>query len=451
VALAYRKNKLNVGAKGTEGDGKRFSILYVDQFADRTIGLALGFARLDEKGGTPPASRAGATARRNSTAPAANLNVPYNGFNAWADQESRKRDGASATVQFKPNKNFTSTLDLFYSTFDKVKTNTGFQAPLNDAWNGNPGHYDSGGVLTQATVSGSDANSGTFNKVRAVVRNDSTSEKDKIKSIGWNNKFKIGEDWSVNADLSKSNSKRDGGIIETTAGTAQSALGTAQLDTVAYTNAGQFTPGLNYTDRSIIKLTDVQGWGGGINSPQAGYSKVFKVEDDLTGIRLSAKREPVSGPDRGSRRRPAPLRPREDPHLHRRSPGHSRPAHWPRWPCPAATPPRIPTPGGSVTVASFDSSSSIGSVYGVARKLHPDIYNKDWTTKEKVTTAFAKGDIDGEIFGLQLRGNVGLQSWPPTRSPTAFNVDRTTCASTTRTALPPPTPAAPPTPTSCPA
>jgi len=334
VALSYRKNKLNVGAKGTEGDGDRFSVLYVDQFADRTIGLALGFARLDEKGGVTSRFESWGNGQAQLNGAGPNLNVPYNGFNAWADQESRKRDGASATVQFKPSKNFSSTLDLFYSTFDKVKTNTGFQAPLNDAWNGNPGDYDSGGVhsggvLTQATVSGSDANSGTFNKVRAVVRNDSTSEKDKIKSIGWNNKFKIGEDWSINADLSKSNSKRDGGIIETTAGTAQSALGTAQLDSVAYTNAGQFTPGLNYTDRSIIKLTDVQqahrraGLG---RWHQLAASRLFQ---DLQGRGRSHRHpperqaQPVSGPHRGSRRRRTRLRPRVDAHLHRRPTGDS--------------------------------------------------------------------------------------------------------------------------------
>jgi len=427
IALSYRRNKLNVGAKGTEGDGDRFSILYVDQFADRTIGLAVGFARLDEKGGVTSRFESWGNGQAQLNGAGPNLNVPYNGFNAWADQESRKRDGASATVQFRPNKNFTSTLDLFYSTFDKVKTNTGFQAPLNDAWNGNPGDYDSGGVLTQATVSGSDANSGTFNKVRAVVRNDSTSEKDKIKSIGWNNKFKIGEDWSINADLSKSNSKRDGGVIETTAGTAQSALGTAQLDTVAYTNAGQFTPGLNYTDRSIIKLTDVQGWGGGVNSPQAGYSKIFKVEDDLTGIRLSAKRGLALGPivaaEGGLH-----LSDREKTRTFTEGrlviPGGALASVS----MPGGDTTSIPTPGGSVSVASFDSSSSIGSIYDVARKLHPDIYNKDWTTTEKVTTAFAKGDIDGEIFGLQLRGNVGLQIVATDQKSVAYNVDRTTCA-----------------------
>jgi iron complex outermembrane receptor protein len=74
----------------------------------------------------------------------------------------------------------------------------------------------------------------------------------------------------------------------------------------------------------------------------------------------------------------------------------------------------------------------------VARKLHPDIYNKDWTTTEKVTTAFAKGDIDGEIFGLQLRGNVGLQVVATDQKSVAYNVDRTTCANDQNCPPPPP-------------
>jgi iron complex outermembrane recepter protein len=428
VALSYRKNKLNVGSAGTTGSGDRFSIVYVDQFADRTIGLAIGFARLDEKGGVTSRFEGwgGGQAKLNGAGP--DLNVPYNGFNAWADQELRKRDGVSATVQFRPNKAFTSTLDVFYSTFDKVKTNTGFQAPLNDSWNGSPGDYDSGGVLTAATGA-PNVTAGTFNNVRAVVRNDSTSEKDKIKSIGWNNKFKFGDGWTANADLSSSNAKRDGGIIETTAGTAQSALKTARLDTVGFTSGGTFTPGLNYTDRSIIRLTDVQGWGGGVNSPQAGYSKIYKVEDDLTGVRLSAKKDLELGLIVGAE---------VGVHVSNREKTRSftegrlvinggGPLASVAVPGDAST--SISTPGGSIAVASFDSSSSIGSIYSVARKLDPDIYNKDWTVKEKVNTLFTKADLDGNLFGLQVRGNVGVQLVATDQSSLAFNVDRTTCKS----------------------
>jgi iron complex outermembrane receptor protein len=432
VAVAYRKAKLNVAGGGAEGDGSRFSVFYVDQFANRTIGVALGFARLDETGGVTSRFESwgggGANFPANSST---QVNVPYNGFNAWADQETRKRDGATATLQFKPNKNFTSTLDLFYSKFDKVKSSTGFQAPLNDSWNGSPGDYDSGGQLTAATLSGSNVTAGTFNKVRAVVRNDSESTKDKITSVGWNNKFKLGDTWAVDADLSRSTAKRTGGIIETTAGTAQSTLGTAQLDTVQFTNAGSFTPGLNYTDRGVIKLTDVQGWGGGVNSPQAGYSKLPLVDDTITGVRLAAKRDLSLGPitaveggvhmfDRDKTRSFTEGR------LVVRGGG---PLFSVAMPGTGTT--SIPTPGGSINVASFDSSSSVGSIYDVVRKVHPDIYNKDWRTSEKVTTLFAKGDIETKMFGLSTHGNVGLQIVNTDQSSTAFNVDRTTCASDT--------------------
>ena len=430
LALAYRSNKLNVGAGGgSEGDGKRYSVFYVDQFADRTIGVALGFARLDEKGGATSRfeSWGGGTAKLNGAG--ADLNVPYNGFNAWLDQETRKRDGYAATLQFKPNKNLTSTLDYFYSKFDKVKASTGFQAPLNDSWNGNPGDYDSGGVLTAATGA-PNVTAGTFNNVRAVVRNDSQSEKTETKALGWNTKFKFGE-WTGNVDLSQSKAKSTGGIIETTAGTAQAALRTAQLDTVQFTSGGKFTPGLNYANRSIIKLTDVQGWGGGTGSPQAGYSKLPFVDDEIKGYRFSAKKDMdlfgvISAVEGGLH---LSDRNKERSFTEGRLVISGDTTGLGSVTIPGGGVTTIPTPGGSIDVASFDSSTSVGSIYQVVSKKHPDIFNKDWKFSEKVTTAFVKGDVDTSLAGLPLRGNVGMQLVATDQSSTAFNVDRRTCTS----------------------
>ncbi len=423
VALSYRKNRLNVDAAGSEGDGDRYALSYIDQFADRTIGLAIGFARLDEKGGVTSRfeSWGGGTAPFSGNT----VNVPYNGFNAWADQETRERDSAAATLQFRPNKRFTSTLDFFSTKFDKVQTKTGFQAPLNDSWLSPPFTYDRPGQLTQATVSGGNATAGTFNNVRAVVRNDSISEKDKIESFGWNNELKVGEQWTLTADLARSTAKRSGGIIETTAGTTQAALDGATFDSVQFTNNGSFTPGLNYTDRNTVRLTDVQGWGGGINSPQAGYSKIYNVNDELSGLRLSGKRDldwgPVAAVEAGV-------------HLSDRTKTRTftegRLVIAGGSPLASAAMPgsgtiSIPTPGGSINVASFDSSSSIGSIYNVVRKLHPDIYNKDWEVEEKVTSAFFKTDLDTTLMGLPVRGNAGLQVAMADQSSRGFNVDRT--------------------------
>ena len=429
VALSWRKNKLNVGGKGTEGDGHRFSIFYVDQFLDRTLGVALGLARLDETGGAT--SRFESWGSGTTTYGGATVNVPYNGFNAWLDQESRKRDGISATVQFRPNKDFTSTLDVLSSKFDKVKATKGFQAPLNDSWNpAVGGNYDSAGVLSNATLSGSNVTAGTFNNVRGVVRNDAVFSNDKMTAIGWNNKFKVGPTWTLNADLSSSVAKSTGGIIETTAGTTQRTLGTAALSSVQFTSAGAFTPSINYTDRSVIKLTDVQGWGGGVASPQAGYSKLPYVEDKLGGYRLSAKRDlefgPVVAVEGGLHYSD---RTKERSYTEGRLVILGDATGLGSTAIPGTGTTNIPTPGGTtIAVPTFDSSTSVGSIYSVARKLHPDIYNKDWKTKEKVTTAFAKGDIDGSLLGLAVRGNVGVQVVGTNQSSTAFNVDRTTCA-----------------------
>ncbi len=426
VAANYRKEHSGVGTGMATGDGGRFSVSYVDQFADRTIGVALGFARLDSKGPTTTRFESWGTGTAQLNGAGANLNVPYNGFNAWADQTTETRDGTMAVIQFKPNKNFSSTLDVFHSTFDKMKATKGFQAPMNDSWNN--GNYDKPGVLTSATLSGSDVTAGTFNNVRGVVRNDAESTKDTMDSFGWNNKLKIGE-WMANADLATSKVVRKGAILETTAGTPQATLGTAALDSVAFTNAQSFTPGFNYTDRSLIKLTDVQGWGGGTGSPQAGYSKLPHVEDKLDAFRLNAKRNLpdgwfVSALDLGIN---ISDRTKSREYIEGRlviaSGG------------PLATadmPGTGSTTVNGVKIGTFDPLAALSAgTYAVVSKVHPDIFNKDWKVKEKVSTFYGKGDIDSKLLGFPVRGNVGLQVVNTDQSSTAYNVDRAGCTSDT--------------------
>ena len=45
VAGNIRREKSGIGTDFT-GNGDRYNVSYIDQYADRTIGLALGFARL---------------------------------------------------------------------------------------------------------------------------------------------------------------------------------------------------------------------------------------------------------------------------------------------------------------------------------------------------------------------------------------------------------------------
>ena len=433
LAVNYRKQRLGVGSVA-EGDGYRASVSYVDQFADRTIGLAVGFARLDETGATSSRTDNWGGGSYNTVANVGNdgctvgttpgcVNVPYNGYGLFADQQTQTRDGAMAVLQYKPNKSFSSVLDIFYSKFDQVKATKGFQMPLNDSWSG--GDYDKPGGLLAPVISGNNVTSGAFNNVRAVVRNDAETTHDKISAVGWNNKLVLDANWTANADLSHSKFKRTGGIVETTAGTAQSTLGTAALDTIKFTNAGVFTPTLNYTDRSIIKLTDVQGWGGGTGSPQAGYSKLPTVQDEANALRLSFKRNldnpwlvgVEAGFNYGDRQKT-----REFIEGRLIVKGDTTGLG------SASMPGSSSVTVGGVSFATFDPSAAIGSIYDVVSKKHPDIYNKDWQVNEKLTTAFVRGDIDRQLMGLPVRGNVGVQLVHTQQDSSAYNVDKGTCA-----------------------
>ncbi len=280
VAVSYKKSRLGVKQRDglPEGDGDRYTLSYIDQFANRTFGVAIGLTRYEELGGGQSKFNSWGTATMKYNG--ADVKTP-GGFGYDTEQNSHNRDGAFASLQFRPNKNFKSTFDLFYSAGETGLKKTGFEGGV--AYNGG-GAYELPHVLSQATVANGVATSGTITNWKGVVRNHYEGAKDDLKTIGWNNELKIG-DWTTAADLTWSKATKLGSRYETTAGTVAS-----QQDFLKYTgfdgaNVTQvkYTPGLNYADRSVARLTDVMGWSGGAASPQAGYLGQPYVEDERQG------------------------------------------------------------------------------------------------------------------------------------------------------------------------
>jgi iron complex outermembrane receptor protein len=429
VAVNLRKVKLGKGLKET-GDGERFSISYIDQFADRTLGVALGFARLDETGGRSTRFESWGVADTNFGA--GTVKTP-GGFNSWLDQETRKRDGAVAVLQYKPNKDFTSVVDLFYSKFDKDESKKGFQAPVGFS---SAGGYDPGGTLTTANVVNGVATSGTFDNFKGVVRNDTEANKDTLLSVGWNNQLKFGE-WTGTLDLNHSKIKRDGGIIETTAGLPGNGNFGGAVDTISWTNfdgsnvqGAAYTTGLNYGDRNAVQLTDVQGWGGNIGAdgrsttPQAGYSKLPHIEDKINALRLSGKRDladawvftradfGVNYVDREKNRR-----------LDEGRLLVSTTDAWAGVPVPSGG---TLSPSG-IPIVVWDPRGSVGSIYTQDTKLVGDINNKTWSVDEKISTFYGKLDLETKLWGLEVTGNAGVQLVHTRQSSDAFGVDGQPC------------------------
>jgi iron complex outermembrane receptor protein len=220
------------------------------------------------------------------------------GFTADTEQSSSNRDGLMAVIQFKPNKDFETTLDVFSSKGTFALKKTGLEGAFLEN-----SVYDPPGTLSNATVNSAGiVTSGTMSGYKGVIRNHVESGDDKLDSFGWNTKFKVG-DWKAAADIAQSKVSRLSQRYETTAGLPGNGNTTGRTDTMSWTGFNgsnladtKFTTGLSYADRSLMKLTDVDGWSGGPSSPQAGYVALPSVSDKVDNWRLSGRRNVEYGP-----------------------------------------------------------------------------------------------------------------------------------------------------------
>jgi iron complex outermembrane recepter protein len=458
VAVNYRKQRTGVASGAGEGTGSRASLSYVDQFFDRTVGVALGFVRFKEEGADQqkfnswggwnvddwvttngagsPLRRAGVCANTPGAVCGTTKYKVQGGFTADTENSTADRDGAMATFQFKPNKNFESTLDFFRSkgTFGLKKT--GLEGAIGGDENG---AYDPAGQITNYTLSNGFVSSGTLSNYKGVVRNHVEGGDDKLTSWGWNNKLRVA-DWTLVGDISQSKVTRDSSRYETTAG-QPGPLSNPNLGSISWTgfDGGNFTDvkyttSLNYGDRAVAKLTDVDGWSGGAASPQAGYVALPHVQDKVSAVRLSAKTElgwgPLAAAEFGvNHTKRDKIRTTQEGRLVIKGGNPYGTAD-----VPGSATSIAGTTG--LSVVSWDPKGSLGSIYELGQKIDADILNKDWTVSEKVTTGYVKGDLDGELFGLNYRGNVGLQVVNADQQSTGFNVDRANCTGNTAATCP---------------
>ena len=423
-----RSQRSGIDSGAGEGKGDRQSFSYVDQFADRTVGIALGFTKLKD---------AGAEQLKFNTWGGWNIDVPYQGknvkifggFGADTEQSTSEREGLMAVIQYKPNKDFETVLDVFSSKGKFGLKKTGIEGATGDQ-----GKYDPAGTLTNAVINSAGfASSGTIDKFKGVIRNHSEAGEDSLDSFGWNTKMKMG-DWRATADIAQSKVFRQSSRYETTAGLPGNGNTTGRTDTLSWTgyngtNLAEtvLKPGLNYADRSLMKLTDVNGWGGGPGFPQAGYTAIPTITDQVDNIRFSGRRSvdygPISSVEIG-----ANFSDRKkvrttlegtlfikgtDPYAGVEVPGSSTNV--------AGT--------SGIQVVSWDPRGSLGTIYDVARTVNSDILKKDWSVNEKVTTSYVKGDLDGKFMGMPYRGNVGAQLVNTDQSSTGFNINVPNCNS----------------------
>jgi iron complex outermembrane receptor protein len=185
VGVNTQQNSIGLGPTGT---GNNFSLSYIDQFLDKTLGIAIGFARTSgDSSGREVNSFDGNRTFADGTKMALEHSVSNQ-----TRLTKYTRDGVMAVVEFKPTKDFTSTLDLFSSKTDRRTITSRAAFPDMEQ-----------GTLTNAVLVGGVAVAGTINGAKHVVQSVGNQQDDDNQAIGWNNKFKLNDSWSVLLDLSK--------------------------------------------------------------------------------------------------------------------------------------------------------------------------------------------------------------------------------------------------------
>jgi iron complex outermembrane receptor protein len=400
------KGELNPGHGGR---GSRMSISYIDQFAERTLGVAVSAARLDSP---RQSERFEAWGYDNSTDFDGNgrNDLLLMGGKAQAASSRAVREGVMAVIDFQPHDDFRSTLDFHYSKFDTEETLRTVETGLGA----------SSATLGNEVVQNDTVVAGTFTGVRPVLRNDLNTSNDRILSVGWKNELQLDAHWRAMADLSLSRAERDIALIETYAGLGASGNATA-TDTVDFAlGAGglpRFIYGRSFTDPQQIVLTDPVGWN------QDGYEKYPHVEDRLKALRLGAERDIAGGlferldigvnlsereKTRGSGYEGVLcLAPNPDG-------GDCRDADNSLSQAEVTIPPGALTPPADLGFTGIPGSIGydVASVMGLYFRnpvTSAPIDDKSWRLNEKVITAYGQLDIDTQWGRVPVRGNLGLQ------------------------------------------
>ncbi len=272
---------------GVSDTGHNVNGVWVDQFADHTVGVTLGVDLEDNPSQIQHQAPWGY--------PTSNGNAVIGGSKNYGITDSLRRNGLLATVQWQPSEFYTGTVDMTYDNFKDVQQAKGMEFPLY--WSAaqlQPGVT----VVADPHVSGGGfVQSGTYANVKPVIRNDYNSSSARVYNFNWDNKFTINENWSVDADANYSRATRHDVNLESYSGTGYGSSGGA-LDTVAFNELSnhmlQLSPSLNYTQGVV--LTDPQGWGAGANLVQAGFINAPRTVDYLANVRLSVERSFASGP-----------------------------------------------------------------------------------------------------------------------------------------------------------
>src|SRR5690348_966545 len=216
----YIWNSMSQVAQGPGVSNKGYNVngIWVDQFADHTLGITLG---VDVENNPSQVEHQAPWGYPN--APEANNAVVVGGAKNYGISDSMKRNGLLATVQWRPSDMYTGTVDMTYDNFWETQQAKGMELPL---------FWGSHLALIPGTISNGFVENGTYTGIKPIVRNDFNSTHAKVYNFNWDNKFRFNEDWSADIDANYSRAARHDINLESYSGTGYN--GSGALDTIDF-------------------------------------------------------------------------------------------------------------------------------------------------------------------------------------------------------------------------
>ena len=212
---------MNFNLRGTQNDradeiydadnsGYRFSASYQGKFMDETLGVSLGFARLQQPSVATQFVGLSYSGRReldgvvDPNDPLADIEFVSEGMELQHRGGLEVRDGYVAAVEWVPNDTFSLKADAFISKFDAEQFARGlrvkFDGPTANIYNRIlDGNNLVGGTIVRTS----------FNNTRVEIANDDDSEIDEIENYGINASWQLTDQFQLIADASYSAATSD--------------------------------------------------------------------------------------------------------------------------------------------------------------------------------------------------------------------------------------------------
>ncbi len=397
----YEWNELGALTPGASATGNRFNVSYIDQLDNGRVGIALGFSHSSK-----PFAGEQFQAWGYDTDPSGNYVL--GGTKSYVRNSVLDRDGIMGVLEFKPNENIHSTIDIFYSQFEENQLLRGMEIPLTPFNWGlgttiQPNWTAVGGLVTRSVIG----------NVQPVVRNDTFVRKDKPFALGWNLELGKKTDWPVTFDLSYSYVSRNDVNLELWSG-----VGSLRATTTPDTMTVQLKPDsipvitstLNYADGSVLRLSDPQGWQSWRfpTTGAPGYYKAFQSKDMLGQAKLFTRHEFdsrfFSAVEFGLN------------YTDRYKKDGEGPSGFPVLKNGAATAP-LPTQVGTTSMAflglgdiyAFDPLAAYAAQFDFVPSTGTDFVARRFQIWEKVAQLYSQLEIKTKAGAIPVTGNVGFR------------------------------------------